>query len=374
MQSSDPDAATVKLGGSALGWMAVMLLPLLQASAGAQVLDFELFRTSRVMSVFDNRGIFLQDPRTGAGFAFFPADSPNSYGFGSGLWVGGLVNGVRVVSTTYDAAGGFSEFVPGRVAERGGGADDILCSDVPADLARWYPEFSDPVTGEPIVRSERDCVVIYNDANQSRDVTTPIGLEVRQRTMTFDRGYLSQALFVQWDVVNAGSDAVDDAFLAVNADMDIGDPRDDRCSAVRSVPPGNNNPTQSRIRTDLGFCWDDDFFELEFDPNPPGFIGLTLLDSGRDAPGRDPGLTRFTLTTNPSEQRPQPDPQTDADQYDLLQGFGARSPFIDAVPTDVRFVAISGPFTLPPRASRRITAAYLWADVSHGRRVLAVSP
>jgi hypothetical protein len=255
---------------------------------------------------------------------------------------------VKVTSTAYDAAGGFSEFVPGRAAVNGGGGDQILCSDVPRDLTDWYPEFSDPSTGDPIVLSQRDCVVIYNDANQSRDVTTPIGLEVRQRTLQFDRGRLSQVLFVVWDLVNTGSAPLKKAYLGVNADMDIGNQaNDDRCSAVPPVPrhPGAEAPPFQR---GLGFCWDSDFNEVSFDPNPPGFTGVIVLRGPVGRSGAPLPMTSFTITTNPDSGRPQPDPTTDGEQYDLLAGIGDRAPFIDAVPSDQRFVAISGPFYLGP--------------------------
>jgi hypothetical protein len=331
-----------------------------------QEIDFALIDVNRVLTIVDNRGIIGQDPRTGNGFGFFPANSPNNYVFGGGLWVGGIVNGTKIVSTAYDASGGFSEYSP---------ENPILCSDDPLELAEFPAEFSDPATGEPIVFSQKDCVVTYRDNNQARDITTPIGLEVGQRTMVFTFGDLSQVMFIVWDIENTGTNTVSEAFTAVDFDMDIGDTfTDDRCSAIPFVPPGANNPGPDTAFTNLGFCWDNNFQETNFDPNPPGFIGLTFFQGPVSDAGDTLGVTRFTLHTNPSAGRPQPDPETDTEQYDLMAGIGARAPFIDAVAADVRFVEISGPITFAPGQTQRVVAGMIWANVSGGASALATSP
>jgi hypothetical protein len=339
-----------------------------------QAIDFEIIDVNNVKTIIDNRGIIAQDPRTSAGFGFFPANSPNDYTFGGGIWVGGIVNGTKVVSTGYDASGGFSEYNAGRAAVNGGGADQIICSNNAADLAQWYPEFSD-AAGNPITFSQKDCIVIYNDTNQARDVRDPIGLEVRQRTMAFTFGALSQVVFIVWDIANTGSNTLQDAFVAANFDMDIGDSfQDDRCSAIPLVPPGFNNSSADVVPTNLGFCWDDDFNEGSFDPNPPGFVGMTFFQGPINASGDTLGLTRFTLTTNPSTGRPQPDPTSDAEQYDLLGGIGTRAPFIDATASDMRFVEISGPIEFAPGDQQTVVVGLIWANASNGRTNLDVSP
>jgi hypothetical protein len=336
-----------------------------------QAIEVEFIDVNNVLTVIDNRGSVGIDPR-GPSFGFFPANSPNNYLFASGLWVGGLVDGVKVVSETYDFANGSSEFNPGRADGSGGG--EILCSNDASDLEQWHPEFSDPATEAPVVFSQKDCVTIYNDSNQQYDIQEPIGLDVRQRTMAFTFGLLSQVVFVVWDVVNTGSRTLEEAFVAVAADMDIGDdPSDDRCSAIPLVPPGANNAGPDTAATNLGFCWDQNFDEENFDPNPPGFIGVTFFQGPVGDTGDTLGLTRFTLVSNAAAGRPQPDPLTDAEQYDLLAGIGTRAPFVDAIATDMRIVEISGPITLAPGQTQRVVAGYIWANVSHGRTNLEVS-
>jgi hypothetical protein len=337
-----------------------------------QTLDVAVMNVNNVQFVFDNKGILGFDPRSGSGAGFFPGNSPNNYVFSTGIWVGGLVNGTKIVSEGYDFSGGFSEYIPGRSSDRTGG--DILCSDNAADLAQWYPEFSD-ASGAPLLFSQKDCINMYFDSNQSADVTTPIGLEVRQRIMAFTFGSLSQVIFVVWDVENIGTNIVNDAFVGVASDMDIGaNAVDDRCSAVPLVPPGANNSSAETVATNLGICWDNDFNEGQFNPNPPGFVGVTFFQGPVSDVGDTLGMVRFTLTTNPSSGRPQPDPATDGDMYDLLAGIGARAPFIDATAADVRIVEISGPITFQPGQVQRTVAGYVFANAANGRTALNVDP
>jgi hypothetical protein len=345
-------------------------------AAQLQVFDIEFSDVNDILLAIVNDGRIGNDSRFSDECAgFFPALSDNCYVFGSGIWVGGIVNGTRIISSAYDAATGTSEMEPGRSPERGGGADRVLCSNDAGDLAEWYEEFSDPTTGEPILFSQKDCIVIYHDANQGRDVFTPIGLEIEQRTMAFTFGLLSRVVFVVWDIENTSPNLVDDTFVAINADMDIGDAaEDDRCSAVVEVPPGPNNPSSETVQTNLGICWDSDFNEVSFNPNPPGFVGITFFQGPVSEEGDTLGLTRFTLTTRGDEGRPQPDPTTDGAQYDLLAGLGARVPFVDATSTDVRFVEISGPFDLQAGQTQRVVVGYVFANVSNGRTSLEVSP
>jgi hypothetical protein len=193
--------------------------------------------------------------------------------------------------------------------------------------------------------------------------------------MAFTFGLLSQVVFVVWDVVNESPDVLEDTFFAVAADMDIGSNfQDDRCSAIPVLPPGANNSSGETVETNLGFCWDDDFNEADFDPNPPGFVGITFFQGPIADDGSQLGLERFTLTTNPSLGRPQPDPTTDGDQYDLMGGIGTRAPFIDATASDMRFVEISGPITFDPGEIQRVVAGYIWASAANGRAALNVSP
>jgi hypothetical protein len=180
---------------------------------------------------------------------------------------------------------------------------------------------------------------------------------------------------VIWDVANVGSNTVNDAFVAVASDLDIGSNfSDDRCSAVPLVPPGANNQGTETVATNLGICWDNDFSEGNFNPNPPGFVGVTFFQGPTSDAGDTLGLVRFTLTTNPSTGRPQPDPATDGDQYDLLAGAGSRAPFIDATATDVRIVEISGPITFAPGQVQRTVAGYVFANAANGRTNLDADP
>ncbi len=370
------------------GWGAVLVLVLVllpcalfaqkKGPSGVRLqqgLETTDMNANNVRCTISNQGELCFDPFTGNGAGFFPANSPNHYVFNIGFWVGGIDRGQKSVVTFGTDFRSGPETAFGRAAPNGGGAPDILCSNNAADLAAWYPEFRDPATNEPIVFGQQDCVMIYNDAEQgNNEVTTPIGLQVLQRTMAFTFGRLSQVVFVVWDVEHFAGATVDSTYVAVAADMDIGVAfQDDRCSAIPSVPPGLNNSGSETVQTKLGFCWDSNFNEADFDPNPPGFVGVTFFQGPVSDTGDTLGITNFTLTTNEAG-RPSPDPQSDIEQWQLMAGIPPREPFIDAVSTDMRFVHISGPFTLDVGDTQRVVAGILFANVSENISSLEVSP
>lgn len=316
--------------------------------------DQELILESGAVRLrLDNRGVvaYGSDER---GLGTFPRGSSNNYLFSAGLWVGGLRRGLPVVSTTFDFAGN-AEFVAGRVAP-GIGGDRTLCWSRGLDRSRWYPEFSSQA-GEPLRVGDEDCVAIFNDANPAFEGSS-LGIEVHQRASVFAAGLQSQAVLFTWTVANTSPEPLEQAFVAVAVDADVGpDFTDDRCSAILSVPPGRNNSTGVTLPVNLGFCWDHDFHEPTFAPSPPGFVGVTIL--------RSPAvvvrpLSRFTSASNPLLPRPHFFMGDDV-QYEMLGGSGI--PFVLDLPADQRFVAVTGPMTLDPSEREIVAAAFLWADL-----------
>jgi hypothetical protein len=331
----------------------------------------EILDAGAVRLLIDNRGGIARSSADRESVASFPAGSPNEYLVSAGLWIGGIKNGQSVVATTAERGPAPSEFLPGRRSGQGTGDTRILCSSRPADLERWYPEFRDGA-GAPLLIGDEDCVAIFHDGPGIHDVETPIGIEVRQRVVSFRTGLEAQTVLFMWDFDIAGSEPLTDTHLAVFADPDIGaDFWDDRCSAILEVPPGTNNPQAAAVATNLLFCWDHDFDEPNFDPNPPGFFGVSFLRAPGESGARV--LRRATQMGN-TFAGPLPfDPILDGGQYALLVGELTSSPFLVSDPRDVRNLAIAGPFTLVPGEARQAVAALVWANASTPMASLAVS-
>ena len=321
----------------------------------------EILAENSVVLAIDNVGTIGADgdgPFDGLGS--FPAGSPDSYLFRAGIWIGGQYRGAPVVATAQDAFDGVSEFAPGR---SGGSVEDggrILCSDRPDDLAAWYPEFGDPATGTPLILGQKDCVVVFNDArqNQTFGARAPIGIEVRQRTAVFTEGLASQAVVFVWDIVHSGLFPLTDGHAAVFVYPSLGNDVDERCSVVLRERGETADPQGSRPHGDIAFCWDHDFETSEFVQERPGLQGVSFLRVPSEVPRP---LTRFTIMHNPSLNRPQSDPVADEDQLAILRGTGTRRPYNDDIPSEVRFLAITGPVAFRRHEPRRVIAAFLWA-------------
>jgi hypothetical protein len=331
----------------------------------------EILDAGAVRLLIDNRGGIARSSADLESVASFPAGSPNEYLVSAGLWIGGIKNGQSVVAATAERGPAPSEFLPGRRSGQGTGDTGILCSSRPADLERWYPEFRDGA-GAPLLIGDEDCIAIFHDGPGIHDVETPIGIEVRQRVVSFRTGLEAQTVLFVWDFDIAGSEPLTDAHVAVFVDPDIGaDFWDDRCSAILEVQPGTNNAAATAVAANLLFCWDHDFDEPNFNPNLPGFFGVSFLR----APG-EPGprvLRRATQMGN-TFTGPLPfDPIHDEGQYALLVGEFTSSPILVSDPRDVRNLAIAGPFTLVPGDARQAVAAFIWANAATPVTSLAVS-
>jgi hypothetical protein len=349
--------ATRRLGIAA----ALLTLACGDAATGPAPRDSEdqdlILESGAVRLRLDNRGVIAygSDQR---GIGAFPRGSSNNYLFFAALWVGGLRRGVPVVSTTFDF-GANEEFAPGQVEAAGEGGR-LLCWSRAEDRRRWYPEFSSP-TGEALRVGDEDCVVIFNDANPAFG-GSPLGIEVHQRASVFATGLQSQAVLFTWAILNTSQEALDQAFVGVLVDADVGpDFMDDLCSAILAVPAGRNNSTGLAQPANLGFCWDHDFHEPTFAPAPPGFVGVTLL---RAPAGVARPLTRFTSGTNPLWANPPNLFMADDAQYDILTGSGIWEPFVLDVLADQRFFVVTGPFRLEPGEREQVTAAFVWADAA----------
>jgi hypothetical protein len=244
--------------------------------------------------------------------------------------------------------------------EAAGDGGRVLCWSRAEDLRRWYPEFSSPA-GEALRVGDEDCVVIFNDAKPAFEGSS-LGIEVHQRASVFAAGLQSQAVLFTWAILNTSQEALDEAFVGVLVDADVGpDFMDDRCSAILTVPPGRNNATGLAQPANLGFCWDQDFHEPTFAPAPPGFVGVTIL---RAPAGVARPLTRFTSGLNPLRANPPNLFMGDEEQHDVLTGSGIWEPFVLDVVADQRFFVITGPFRLESGEREQVTAAFVWADAA----------
>src|SRR5262249_5377048 len=138
------------------------------------------------------------------------------------------------------------------------------------DYAQWPSVMGAPVdaAGRPLLFGDQTLWSVANDAvatDHSNSVgnTAPLGLELRQTVFGFARGGdLDRALFVKFDLHNRGAKTLDDAYVALWTDVDLGGFVDDLVGCDTTL--------------DLGFTYNADDDDEVYGAHPPA-IGLAFL-------------------------------------------------------------------------------------------------
>ena len=223
----------------------------------------------------------------------WPIGSGKSPVFASGLWiVAGKVNGavdVRCAASEFR-----SEFSPGPWGSNPALAENRIYAIRTADSATnpdwqvWPVDQGapwidvdengeyDPDVDIPDVKGDLYFWCSYNDgdADEHDDLwsTTPLDIEVNSAIYGFeDHSPLENVLFIEWDIINAGSNQLDSVFLGIWQDITIGGGYDQY--------PGSN-PT-----LDLSYHYNADIPDEDYAYHPPA-VGFTLLQGPIvDSPG-----------------------------------------------------------------------------------------
>jgi hypothetical protein len=373
--------------------------------AKTAVSDLVTVDGNRIFNYLENNGQWCSFNNP-IGFGMqWPGQNEISIIFAAGFWVGGKVNdSVRTAAAEF-----VSEFQPGNV-KPDGAADDPTANRHQAlkinkgdlldegfnnpDYGLWIndlyrlgapirrDENGNPIlsaTGKPIpeIIGDQMLWMVYNDfdagLHASLHKSDPLGLEVQNTIWVFNRpDAFGDMMFLKFLLVNKGGNTVQDAFVGLWFDIDLGDANDDVvfCDTTLS----------------LGAFWNDgddqfyganppavgaDFFQGPIVPSP----GDTANVSGRKIPGfKNLGMSSFAkyIRNGPVDAQ---DPTNFQEVYNFMLGLNglgraiidpttsqatkfvnvsdpeAGTGWIDGVdlaPADRRMLMNSGPFTLEP--------------------------
>ena len=215
---------------------------------------------------------------------------------------------------------------------------------------------------------------VYNDMDEAKHAnlwdTKPLGIEVQTTLFGFDRADpLGNVMFLKWLVINKSAKTIEDTYISMWSDPDLGDASDDYVGCDTSLSVGY---CYNGAATDLSYgitppCVGYDFFQGPVVPEPDS----TALVSGRLLPGfRNLPMTSFVKYTNGSAVYYDPDNVEEA--YNYMQGYMATgdpwididgnitqflytgdpvtqtgyTEFDDDTPNDRRFLMNCGPFTM----------------------------
>jgi hypothetical protein len=370
-----------------------------------------------------NTGSFGYDQihSNASGGLFFPKGTLKTVDYASGIWLGATVGGeIRTAIAAYGQefgpgpmlpGGGFdnagdSRFVVYKVVRYTGQPSDTdhversaaeLAADPSADalvhhswseyVAGAAPDgaptrvYRLPVTLTPDPTDSVDIVgpdvsgdqmlwCVYNDADpglhtEASGSTDPLGVEIQQTTFAFNRtGALGNTIFLKFLIINKGTDVLDNAFVSMWSDPDLGGAADDLVGCDTTLS--------------LGYVYNATNADQQYGTSPPA-LGTDFFLGPRDTLGNVLGLSSFNKYINGT------DPSSSEEAYNYMQGinpdgsdlidpttgnpthfFHPGDPvtgtgWLDTNPADRRFLMSSGPFRLAPGDTQIVVASMIVA-------------
>jgi hypothetical protein len=279
---------------------------------------------------------------------YWPYPLVNYYLFGGGLWVGAVVQGETLVTVGYNPNSGGTEMSPTLCRYWRDGYND------PRDRIYRYPgDWPPPQSRFPMApvlpRSDLNLWCCFGDSDPAFHDSTggPLGIDVASSVYAFADSAERDFILLRYDVFNNNDYSINQCYVALCLDADIGDATDDMTGLIlnRSFHHGTDT---FRVRN-TGFTGDNDNHENVSDRwqgGTPGAAAIRLLSAPN---GLDlSAFKKFTLDV---------DPVRNPDQYLTMAGYdyrtGIYSPFdsVDEMPNDKRFLLSCGPVDLPAHTS-----------------------
>ncbi len=309
--------------------------------------------------------------------AMWPAASGNEYIWAAGLWVGGRVQGETLVST----AGFPGEFMPTpspadtihatAMGAPGGGrypwpdADDDADGREDEETLNGLDDDGDLLVDEDFAAyGDQHFVCTYNDFEpalvEAQPDHTPLDIVVVQQSIQWSSPLAEDFIGYDFTIANVGVAAIEDVYLGMFADFDIG-PRgipgisdDDYAGFVSTVVQASNG---TMVPVQVAYMHDG------AQTNPlNGYAGWVLcghtLDPAGVAAPPEPAVGSFQRFAGNASFAQGGDPTNDSERYDLLSRQEWDADVMPGRQSDYRVLSASGPFaSLSPGQSLRYQVA-----------------
>jgi len=213
------------------------------------VKDAKLIENDQIAVWVINNGTFARHPVTGNAGFFYPKNAQKTALYLAGLWIAGKVNGeIRTACADYNTEYQPGIILPGGIADdpskeeyriyqiKPGDSADPNDPNYNRDYAEWNVENGAPVdeNGNPLILGEQTLWYVINDGNQelhnSAYHTEPLNIEVQVLNWVFnnDNSPLGRTLFVYYKIINKSPNTINDAYIGIWCDPDLGSCNDDR--------------------------------------------------------------------------------------------------------------------------------------------------
>ncbi len=304
--------------------------------------------------------------------AQWPGGSGIEYMFSAGLWVGGIKNGRKLVSTgqyerelrplpgpehtIYEARYGrrvrptlSSSQEGARIFETGGDDDgDLLWNEDPLNgLDDDHDGLVDEDFGQ-LGSQMMVCTMVDNTALALEEYPDhePLDIEVRQTAFAWEMDAVDDVVIFAYTITNIGSSPIEQLRVGMFVDGDIGPrdrgdaPFDDMAGRFTGMARASNGLFES---VDIAYMYDGG----ETD-RVPGYIGVMY----RGANSFFHGMRSFQYYTGERAYALGGDPTNDAERYNELEKSRSDPNVIDGNEADYRILATNGSFgTLRPGRS-----------------------
>lgn len=236
---------------------------------------------NQIAMIIMNNGTFTRDPKTGNAAFIYPRGTNKTAIYNSGIWIAGKVNGeVRTACADYN-----TEYQPGVILPSGlpdnpdleryriykiKPGDSANPNDPNYNLAyaEWPVSDGAPIDafGNPLILGDQTIWCVMNDANETLHSgcynTKPLNIELQLLVWAYndDTTPFGKTVFLQHTIINKGSDTIEDAYIGIWSDPDLGDANDDEmaCDTTLSlVYVYNGDDLDGMYNIDIpaiGFC------------------------------------------------------------------------------------------------------------------------
>lgn len=138
------------------------------------------------------------------------------------------------------------------------------------DYAEWPVEDGAPVdaNGNPLIIGDQTLWLVMNDADESLHAgcynTEPFNLELQLLIWAYDDDStaLGKTVFMQYTLINKSAELIEDAYIGIWSDADVGDANDDALACDTTL--------------DLTYAYNGEDRELMYGINVPA-VGVCLL-------------------------------------------------------------------------------------------------
>lgn len=385
------------------------------APASPQLIDNTTFFDANNLLMFvGNTGSFAYDRTALLGKndgLYYPKGTNTSVIYAAGMWMGAKVNGaVRTAAAEYA-----NDYVPGPMvdgtfqSDRGSYRVYVInkgdTRESNEDYRTWpfddgapalkAADGSDSLDGEgnriPLLLGDQALWSVYNDASiagresdPGSGSAGPMGVEIQHYVFGYARsGALGNTIFMQYKIINKGGNLLEDTYISLWADPDLGDAGDDfvGCDTTLSIGFCYNADNSDASYGDKAPATGFDFFQGPIVPSP-GVTDTVLIDGkSREVVGfEELPMTSFNKYINGT------DPSNNLETYNYMQGLeidgtphinpttGQATKFfmsgdpvtgtgeLDNNAADRRYMMTSGPFTMNPGDTQVVVAAVLVAQ------------